>query len=185
MDLETSNAAPSITFHRAINRTINYHPDHPSQNNSPRRQQLINFLSGGIYQSVLILIFMAAMNSSDSLVLGIAFLEIEPSQFLCYYDPNTPENPSTEPEWVSCSKDDICSKELPRDRYRGDPADPEYIHNWVEKYDTLCKPKSKLGLFGLYFFVGILSTILVLPKISDMYGRRLIFIQTMVCTLIV
>jgi hypothetical protein len=39
---------------------------------------------------------MAAMNSADNLVLGIAFLEIEPTAFECYYDPGSVENPSNE-----------------------------------------------------------------------------------------
>ena len=120
--------------------------------------------------------FMAAMNSADPLILGLAFLEVEPTSYSCYYDPNTPENPSDDGQWQSCTKDDVCAKELPHDRYKPDTSDPEYIDNWVEKFDLLCKPKSRLGLFGLYFFIGIISTIIVFPKIADMYGRREMFI---------
>jgi hypothetical protein len=78
------------------------------------------------------------MNSADTLVLGIAFLEIEPSQYYCLQDPNTPDNPTNEEQWVSCSKEDICAKEISKDHYKPDTSDPEYIHNWVEKFDTLC-----------------------------------------------
>jgi len=122
------------------------------------------------------------MNSADPLVLGLAFLEIEPSSYQCYYDANTSENPSDEGQWQACTKDDICNKNIPKERYHADPSDPENIDNWVERYGTLCKPKSKQGLFGLYFFFGIISTIIVFPKISDMYGRRVLFIQTMAVT---
>ena len=114
---------------------------------------------------------MAAMNSSDPLVLGLAFLEVEPSSYQCYYDPNTSENPSDEGRWQYCTKDDICSKQLPKDRYKPDENDPEYIDNWAKRYDLTCKPKSKLGTFGLWFFLGTLTTIIIFPYLSDIYGR--------------
>ena len=50
------------------------------------------------------------MNSCDPLVLGLAFLEVEPQNYECLYDPGTPENPTDEPQWQTCSKDEICSK---------------------------------------------------------------------------
>ena len=40
--------------------------------------------------------FMAAMNSCDPLVLGLAFLEVEPQNYECLYEPGTPENPTDE-----------------------------------------------------------------------------------------
>jgi hypothetical protein len=67
-------------------------------------------MGGGIFQTISIIMFMAAMNSSDPLVLGLAFLEVEPSSYQCYYDANTDENPSDEGKWQYCTKDDICSK---------------------------------------------------------------------------
>ena len=129
---------------------------------------------------------MLAMNSYDPFVLGLAFLEVEPTQYLCSGDSGgSPENNGPGPdEWYPCTKEEICSKGYPREKYKPDPNDPEYIDNWVWRYDTLCKPKSRLGFFALYFFVGIMTTILIFPKISDMYGRREIFITTMIVTFI-
>jgi hypothetical protein len=39
---------------------------------------------------------------------------------------------------MQCSKEDICGKNLPKDRYRPNKDDPEYIDNWVQRYDLLC-----------------------------------------------
>ena len=114
---------------------------------------------------------MAAMNSCDPLVLGLAFLEVEPQNYECLYDPGTPENPTDEPQWQTCSKEEICSKQIGKDHYRPDKNDPEYIDNWVEKYDLMCQPKTRMGLFGLWFFVGVITTIMLTPWISDIYGR--------------
>ena len=47
------------------------------------------------------------------------------------------------------------------------------------RYDTLCKERSRFGFFALYFFFGIVSTIILVPKLSDLYGRRWLFIVTM------
>lgn len=43
----------------------------------------------------------------------------------------------------------------------------------------MCKERSRFGFFALYFFFGIVSTILIVPKLSDMYGRRVLLILTM------
>jgi hypothetical protein len=59
----------------------------------------INCMGGGPFQTWAIIMFMAAMNACDPLVLGLAFLEVEPQNYECYYEPHTPENPSDEGEW--------------------------------------------------------------------------------------
>lgn len=54
-------------------------------------------------------------------------------------------------------------------------VDDEYIDNWVnpDKFDLLCEPKYKIGLIGSMFFVGQVSTILVVPPLADFWiGRK-------------
>ena len=36
----------------------------------------------------------------------------------------------------------------------------------------LCESKFKLGLLGSSYFVGIVSSVLVIPTLSDIYGRK-------------
>ena len=43
----------------------------------------------------------------------------------------------------------------------------------------LCTPHYKIGLLGSFFFIGVISMMLVVPAIADSYGRRLPFIITM------
>ena len=72
-----------------------------------------------------------------------------------------------------------------KDHYRPDKNDPEYIDNWVEKYDLMCQPKTRMGLFGLWFFIGVITTIMLTPWVSDIYGRWELFIASLVVSFVV
>lgn len=39
-----------------------------------------------------------------------------------------------------------------------------------------CEPKNIFGLFGSLYFAGVVISSLILPRLSDIYGRRLISI---------
>lgn len=58
------------------------------------------------------------------------------------------------------------------------------MDNWVQKLDLLCESKERLGLLGSAFFVGILTAMIIIPQLSDYYGRKNIFIFTLVITII-
>jgi len=60
---------------------------------------------------------------------------------------------------------------MPKDHYRADKKDPEYLDNWVNKMDLLCKPKSEIGFLGSSFFIGIIISIAFVPRLSDSIGR--------------
>lgn len=36
----------------------------------------------------------------------------------------------------------------------------------------LCEPKWRIGLLGSFYFAGILTTILIVPILTDKYGRK-------------
>ena len=74
--------------------------------------------------------------------------------------------------WNECSKSEVCSKNLAKDHYRFDKSQDEYIDNWVEQYDLLCEPKWRIGLLGSVYFAGILTTILIVPILTDKCGRK-------------
>ena len=50
----------------------------------------------------------------------------------------------------------------------------------------LCEPKQRIGFLGACYFIGVLtaSTIVPVGILSDIYGRRNIFLGTMVLLLI-
>ena len=69
---------------------------------------------------------------------------------------------------------------LHKDLFRFDQTDPEYIDNWIQKFDLLCKPSEYIGLIGSCYMVGMFIGFFILPPYSDTYGRRPIFIMTMI-----
>ena len=120
--------------------------------------------------------YIVTANLADPLLFGLSFLEKEPKHFECK-DRETGE-------WHSCSKEEICSQGLSKDEYRPDTNDDEYFDNWVEKYDLLCEPKMKVGLIGSMYFIGLIVFITFVPPLSDRYGRKWIFIITLIVSAI-
>ena len=111
---------------------------------------------------------------ADPVQLGLSFLTKEP-HYECYSHEDD--------QWHSCKKDKICGEGLSKDEYR--PVhDDDYIDNWEEKFELTCEPKFKVGLFGTFFFIGVVSTLLVYPPLADKYGRKWIFIISMIISAI-
>lgn len=76
--------------------------------------------------------------------------------------------------WNQCTDEEICSEHIPKDHYRPVKSDPEYLDNWVNKMDLLCKPQSEIGFLGSCFFIGIIISVAFAPKVSDEKGRLMI-----------
>ena len=114
---------------------------------------------------------LASQESYLPTIAGIYFLEREPKKFTCLkYN-----------KWVPCNKEEICNDNLP---YKPDKSEPEYLDNWVEKFNMLCETKAKVGMLGSAFFLGALISLLVIPRWADKYGRKGPFLATMILTLI-
>ena len=68
----------------------------------------------------------------------------------------------------------MCDNRIGRDHYKP-VKDDEYIDGWVDKFDLLCESKYKIGFIGSAFFLGVISTILIIPPLSDkVLGRKTI-----------
>ena len=50
------------------------------------------------------------------------------------------------------------------------------LHNWVEKLDLACKSKQAVGFIGSAYFIGVMISMLTLPRLSDLYGRKWIIL---------
>ena len=84
----------------------------------------------------------------------------------------------------TCKKAEICDNHLSHDQYQADTNDDEYFDNWVNKFDLLCEPKYKVGLFGSMYFIGVISTLLFVPAIADKCGRKWVFTVTILLSAI-
>ena len=50
------------------------------------------------------------------------------------------------------------------------------LDNWVQKLDLICEPNYKIGLIGSMYLFGWSVACLFVPRLGDLYGRRLPFV---------
>ena len=46
------------------------------------------------------------------------------------------------------------------------------LHNWAEKLDLACKSHGAVGFIGSTYIIGIIISVLILPRLADLYGRK-------------
>jgi len=95
----------------------------------------------------------------------LSYLELAP-QYECF----------SGAEWLSCQPADFCGKDV---AYRVSYSCKTCLHNWVEKLSLTCVPKWKVGLLGSSLWMGWVLSLLFLPRIADIYGRRWIYLLGM------
>lgn len=80
-----------------------------------------------------------------------------------------------------CVADNICAVPSLVSSYSIDWTDIYSLHNWVEpdKLNLICEPGWKIGLMGSMVFVGWVITLPIIPRISDIYSRKKIFVLGM------
>ena len=49
------------------------------------------------------------------------------------------------------------------------------LRNWVEKYNLTCESGRKIAMIGSSYFFGWLCALLVIPRLGDVIGRKLVF----------
>jgi MFS family permease len=49
------------------------------------------------------------------------------------------------------------------------------LHNWVEQLNLTCVPNLRIGLIGSALFLGWAISCLIIPRLSDSYGRKKVF----------
>ena len=84
-------------------------------------------------------------------------------------------------DWKVCERKEFCP-ELGGIvmEHRVDWSEPKSLHNWVERLDMECTPKVDFGFMGSLVFAGWTFASLFVPRLADLYGRRLIFIINLV-----
>jgi MFS family permease len=58
--------------------------------------------------------------------------------------------------------------------------DEASLHNWFESLDLTCVSKQRIGFIGSSLFIGWALGATFLPRLSDLYGRRRVFIGSMI-----
>ena len=57
-------------------------------------------------------------------------------------------------------------------KYKVNWDDNSSLYNWIEQYELQCAPKNEWGMFGSLFFVGVVVSAFIMPRLSDNYGRK-------------
>lgn len=112
-------------------------------------------------------VIMAGFMSGTFISNTLALLELKP-QYLCTDD-------VTKLEYI-CTPLEFCGTDIVH------RVDYEYyasLHNWVDTLDLECTPKAQIGLIGSIFFAGWAFAATFVPRLSDLYGRRVVFMISM------
>ena len=110
-------------------------------------------------------------------------MKISPRHFTCLVDGATGDLPE---DWESCSRLDICERNLMPQEFIANSEDSEYITNWVEQANLTCESTTRIGMIGASFFVGIIVATSIIPVgyLSDLLGRKQIFICNVLLTIL-
>ena len=112
--------------------------------------------------------------ASGSFVLySISFLEKAP-RYLCY-------NSATAAYDTECSAKSFCGTDT---KYIIDYDYYTSLHNWVEQLDMTCTSSTKIGFIGSLYFLGWTISATIVPRMSDIYGRKLVYGISMLCLLL-
>lgn len=105
------------------------------------------------------------------------FFKSEPHHFTCKSDSG---------DWHTCSQEYICEEQISKENYQANKHDSQYINNWVEQFDLVCESKKRLGFIGACYFIGVIiaSSFVPIGWLSDLYGRKWIFILSMIVEIV-
>ena len=107
--------------------------------------------------------------TGNSLLFSLPFMEAYPDYQCRQFD-----KVSKSWTWQACSREDICSKNIPESFWRIDYSSPNSFVNWVgpDKLDLTCTKKVFIGLIGSSYFIGFAISSVFVPRYADLYGRK-------------
>lgn len=68
--------------------------------------------------------------------------------------------------------------------FERDTSDDQSLDNWFIQLELQCTPKIQIGLIGSMQFVGWAASSFVVPRLSDLHGRKWPYIGSMILQLI-
>ena len=107
--------------------------------------------------------------TGELIVQNMAYLELMPT-YECQ-DKNTHN-------WERCYPEDFCRADgtFSSSHVRVDENDPHSLNNWVEQMNLTCVPHTSIGLLGTMVFLGWMLSSAIVPRLSDIYGRKRFFL---------
>ena len=97
------------------------------------------------------------------IILALAYLQKVPKEYFCTYVGQ--EDP------VSCKPKDFCDNpDVLSYEPNWDLGDS--YHNWIDKLDLACATPSQIGLIGSSSQMGWFITLIFIPRLADVYGRK-------------
>lgn len=106
----------------------------------------------------------------------VSFLELQPA-YECSTHPDFSDHYPCSPEKTDKTPG-FCDD--PMIYHRIDWTNERSLENWYVALDLACVPKSRIGLIGSSLFIGWAAGAVVLPRLADLYGRKIVFIVSMI-----
>jgi len=101
-------------------------------------------------------------------VQNMAYLELMPS-YECKNEVG---------DWDTCYPSEFCKPDqtFSSTNVRIDASNPYSLHNWVDQLDLTCAGHSSIGLLGTMVYMGWMMGSMLIPRLSDIYGRKKFFL---------
>ena len=96
------------------------------------------------------------------IVIALSFLTKIPDEYFCTH--------IGDDGITSCKPTDFCNDPTVKS-FEPNMDLPDSYNNWVQRFDLHCASGGKIGLIGSSLFIGWVTTLLIVPRISDRYGR--------------
>ncbi len=128
-----------------------------------------------LFVSILLIV---AFASGGSVFLSTSFLELAPA-FECSDYPDFRSVFECQAQSKNESVRTFCFAKEPI-YHRVNESAPTSLQNWYTQLNLACVSKSTMAFIGMSFFLGWTVSASFIPRLSDKYGRKIIFLGTMV-----
>ena len=116
----------------------------------------------GRFQAFSFLIIVMGMVSGAFWLYSLQYFERVPQEWYCKMTEDS--------EWTACTLSTVCN-DNPAE-FKPDENAEDYLKNWVTQVNLQCLDSFKAGMIGASFFIGTFLGSFVLPRASDVYGRK-------------
>ena len=108
---------------------------------------------------------MTSFLSSIAMFIGnLSYLEMVPREYYCTYEGSSEKSLCYPSDFCTDSSTAVVS-------YEPNMELPDSYHNFVNRLGMTCATPNEVALIGSAYFTGWIITLLILPRISDVYGR--------------